>query len=280
MTFCDSHLHISKCKAFPHFSQEENYLAVSSCHSRDDFEFLGAPLAPLGSGVPPFADAHSFTALRNSGAPYPCVFASFGIHPQAVNPSYMEKDFSSDLSYLESLLKSKKIVAIGECGFDFFTTEFKSTAKEQQAVFETQLALAQKYNVSLVLHLRKSIEKIFTYSKELKKLPAVVFHSFPGTLREAESLKNHRIPAFFSFGKPVLNGKKSAIDCVKNLPLENLLFETDAPYQTLKGEVETSPGEIRRVYEKAAELRCVGMEELCQIIEENFRKAFLCHCRA
>lgn len=274
MTFCDSHLHLSKCNAFFSFSQEKKYMAVSSCHSREDFEFLGASLAPLGAGVPPFADAHSFTTLRNSGAPYPCAFASFGIHPQAVNPSYMEKDFSSDLAYLESLLETKKIVAIGECGFDFFTPDFKSTTREQEIAFESQLDLAQKYKLPLVLHLRKSIEKIFTYSRELKKVPAVIFHSFPGTLREAESLKNHGLNAFFSFGKPLLNGKKSAIDCVKNLPLKNILLETDAPYQTLKDEEFTSPQEIERVYRAASEIRGISMEELAAVIEENFTRAF------
>ncbi|QSI01812.1 TatD family deoxyribonuclease [Treponema ruminis] len=245
MTFCDSHLHLSKCNAFFSFSQEKKYMAVSSCHSKEDFDFL------TGESL-----------------------ASFGIHPQAVNSSYMEKDFSSDLAYLESLLESKKIVAIGECGFDFFTPDFKSTAREQEIAFESQLDLAQKYKLPLVLHLRKSIEKIFTYSRELKKVPAVIFHSFPGTLREAESLKNHGLNAFFSFGKPLLNGKKSAIDCVKNLPVENLLFETDAPYQTLKDEEFTSPQEIERVYRAASEIRGISMEELAAVIEENFTRAF------
>ena len=124
----------------------------------------------------------------------------------------MESDFSSMISLLESLCLSKKIIAIGECGFDFFTPDYKASAREQEIVFNEELSLAKKYNLPLVLHLRKSIEKIFTYSKELKKLPAVVFHSFPGTLREAQSLKNHGVNAYFSFGKPLLNGKKSAID--------------------------------------------------------------------
>ena len=277
MTFCDSHLHLSKCNAFFSFSQEKNYMAVSSCHSREDFEFLGrygeSVLQPSSPSGFPVLSLPSATA--GAAPSIPTALASFGIHPQAVNPSYMEKDFSSDLAYLESLCAAKKIVAIGECGFDFFTPEYKATAKEQQSVFEAQLALAQKYGLPLVLHLRKSIEKIFTYSRELKKVPAVIFHSFPGTLREAESLKKHGLNAFFSFGKPLLNGKKSAIDCVKNLPVENLLFETDAPYQTLKGETETFPEEIKRVYEKAAEIRAISMEELSILIEKNFSRAFL-----
>ncbi|MBQ7538232.1 MAG: TatD family hydrolase [Treponema sp.] len=201
-------------------------------------------------------------------------YASYGIHPQIVTPSYLKNDFPMDLSYLESLLSEKKIIAIGECGFDFFTPEFKATATEQEIVFKEQLRLAQKYGVPLLLHLRKSIEKIFSYSGELKKLPSVIFHSFPGTFREADSLKKHGINAFFSFGKPILNGKKSTIECVEKLPLQNLLFETDAPYQTLKGEKETLPGDIKKVYQRACELRKISLEEMDESILENFMRAY------
>ena len=202
------------------------------------------------------------------------VFASYGIHPQS--PALRDKTFiEKELSFIENLLAEKKIIAIGECGFDFFTQEFKSTAPEQEIVFNEQLFLAQKYNVPMVLHLRKSIEKIFTYSRELKKLPAVIFHSFPGTLREAKSLQNHGINAFFSFGKPILNGKKASIDCVQNLPIQNILFETDAPYQTLKDEKETLPSDIKKVYQRACELRKIGLEKLTESVFKNFTKAYL-----
>ena len=271
MTFCDSHLHLSQCSDFPHFPQGEQHLCVSSCHTKDDFAFLGRSLPCGRSG---FSGLSLPTATASAAPTIPNAFASYGIHPQAVTPAFMESRFSSELAFLENLLASKQIVAIGECGFDFFTPEYKSTAKEQEIVFEAQLALALRFNIPLVLHLRKSIEKIFSYSKELKKLPAAIFHSFPGTLREALSLKNHGLNAFFSFGKPILNGKKSAIDCVSHLPFETLLLETDAPYQTLKGERETFPHEIKRVYEKAAELRNIPLEELSVHIFQNFCRSF------
>ena len=282
--YCDAHIHLSHSKK-PEFSVGEQYFCVSSCHSQEEFEFLsGASLTralplscafPFGSGVPPLGSPRSSASLPTGSATatYPCAFISYGIHPQS--PSLKETSFvKRELEYLESLLASKKIVAVGECGFDFFTQEFKATAREQENVFEAQLALAQKYNVPLVLHLRKAIEKIFSYSRALKDVRAVIFHSFPGTLREAKSLRNHGINAFFSFGKPVLNGKKSAIDCLSNLPSENLLLETDAPYQTLKGEQETFPSEIKRVYEMACQLRKCPAGELSSIIYENFCRAF------
>ncbi|MBQ9205913.1 MAG: TatD family hydrolase [Treponema sp.] len=243
--FCDSHVHLFH-SATPVFLPDESYVCVSSCHSKEEFEAVGH------------------------------YHASFGIHPQVVNSQYLKTDFQSDRDYLESLLAAKKILAIGECGFDFFTPEFKSTAREQEFVFEQQLFLAQKYQIPLVLHIRKAVEKIFSYSRELKKVPSVIFHSFPGTYREATSIQNHGIHAFFSFGKPLLNGKKSAIDCAKNLPIESLLLETDAPYQTLKGEHETKPEEIKRVYESVCELRKIKIDELSESIFKNFKKAYRC----
>lgn len=276
--YCDAHMHLSHSKE-PDFAGEEQYLCLSSCHSKEEFESLGRYLPSGRSGYPHFRySLHSSASLRNAsgGATIPTanvkglVFATYGIHPQS--PSIRDKSFiEEELAFLENLLAAKKIIAIGECGFDFFTPEFKSTAAEQEIVFNEQLFLAQKYNLPLVLHLRKAIEKIFTYSRELKKLPAVIFHSFPGTLREAQSLTNHGINAFFSFGKPILNGKKSAIECVQNLPLENLLLETDAPYQTLKGEKETFPSDIKKVYQKASELRGLSLQELSEAIYVNFQ---------
>ena len=311
--YCDAHLHLSHSK--PPVFEDGQYFCVSSCHSKEDLDFFkGASLTSFGSGVPPFANAHSYAPdgrFGTKGATYPCAFeqtseefprrnhrfwrdslktclasfaplgcslpcafVSFGIHPQIVTSSYLKNSFAHDLSLLESLCAENKIVAIGECGFDFFTPEYKSTAVEQEIVFRSQLELAQKYNLPLVLHLRKSIEKIFSFSRSLAKLPSVIFHSFPGTFREAESLKNHGINAFFSFGKPILNGKKSAIDCVKNLPIQNLLLETDAPYQTLKNEIETFPSDIKKVYQTACKIRQISEDEICPKIQENFFHAF------
>ena len=79
-----------------------------------------------------------------------------------------------------------------------------------------------------------------------------------------------------------MNGAKKAISCVRSLPLERLLFETDAPYQTLKGERATSPSEIALVYQTAFELRTVGapfearpsFADFAAVIEKNFSAAF------
>ena len=151
--------------------------------------------------------------------------------------------------------KYDKIFAIGECGFDLFTDEYKSTFAEQKEIWNAQLELAIKYDKPIIVHCRKGMCHIFESIEQLKKLRAVIFHSFSGSVTEAVSLRKKGVNAFFSFGKPILNGNKNAMDCVKNLPLEWLLLETDSPYQTLKGEVFTSPTDILKVYTQFVKLR-------------------------
>lgn len=223
---CDSHLHLSDfCDGEVEFINNPNYFCISSCHTENDFQKTEKLKAESKSNI----------------------LISFGIHPQ--------KPEKSLISFLEKLLQNNKLNAVGECGFDFFTDEFKSNQKEQTEVFNIQMEFSQKYNVPLVIHGRKCVEQFFKNSITLKKCPSVIFHSFMGTASEAFSLLNHGINAAFSFSKQLSNGNKKAIECVKNLPADRLLFETDAPYQTLKNEKITAPQQILSVYEAAYNLR-------------------------
>lgn len=179
------------------------------------------------------------------------IFKAYGIHPKDAAAINIE----NEIEYLDQLLQEKKICAVGECGFDFYDDKMKAEEEKQNRVFLMQIELAKKYNCPLVIHCRKANERLFVLSDDLKKVPAVLFHSFMGNSVEAKSLLNRGINGFFSFGKQMMNGNKKVIDCVKNLPLENLLFETDAPYQFLKGEKYTRPEEISKIYRAGFLLR-------------------------
>lgn len=278
MVFCDAHAHLSDCTGFSGFPAGDSYFCVSSCHSEADVEsvvrMFGRPGPRCGlSGVPHFADAHSSALLRNcsAGAPYPdaaYVVQSFGIHPMHLSAR------NSQLAVLECLLQSRSIHAVGECGFDFFTPELRRTQAAQEAVFSAQLELAEAYGIPVVLHLRKSLAELFLYSRQLSRIPSVVFHSFPGTVQDAVSLLRRGINAYFSFGTPLIKGKKSAVGCVQSLPASRILLETDAPYQALNGETETSPGDIRSVYACACRIRGCGQEEFSVQVAANFAAAY------
>ena len=216
-TLFDAHFHYAVCKELGICDLPENWQGISCAHSQPEFELQRA--APA------------------------CVIQSYGMHPQnAANENIKE---SAD--FLENLLIKNLITFVGEAGFDYFTQEFRDAAALQEEIFNIQLELALSYNVPLVIHCRKTNHKLFEYSKQLKKLPEVLFHSFMGPPVEAQSLLNRGINGYFSFGKQLLNGNKKAIACVRELPAERILAETDAPFQYLKGEKYTNPEDIIKV---------------------------------
>ena len=203
-------------------------------------------------------------------------FCSFGIHPQQVT----NESFSVQIDFLQNLILNKQIDAIGEIGFDFFSDDFKQFAFQQEEIFNIQLEMAIKNQLPIVVHCRKANEKLFEYKKQFKKVPAVLFHSFMGTPIEAKSLIKNDINCFFSFGKQIFNNNKKVIQCVKELPIENLLLETDAPYQFLKNETQTFRDEIIKVYKGAFALRLENQnskedfDEFCEKILQNAKNCF------
>lgn len=252
--YCDAHFHYALLKDSLYESDFQiKWNALSCAHSIEEWKIQSS--APL------------------------CVKKAFGLHPQECS----DKDFNlkKNADFLESLLAEGKrlsfsegeasvIAAIGEAGFDYFTPEFKEKSLLQEEMWNIQLDLAESYGLPLVIHCRKANEKLFEYAGRLKKIPALLFHSFMGSSVEASSLIRRGLNCFFSFGKQMKNGNKKVIDCVKNLPLENLLLETDAPFQFLKGESFTGAEEIALVYKAAAEIRQIGEGELCADLKKNY----------
>ncbi len=226
------------------------------CHCPPlDFEFW--------SGIATFCTKDEWISFHQFHQKSEKMLKSFGVHPQFFL-KYGQKDAEATLDFLRFLLEKDDIFAIGEIGFDFFTKEFKSTRTTQEDFWKRQLSLALQFEKPVILHVRKAMEMIFLNASTLKKLPAVVFHSFSGSKNDAKSILKHGVNAFFSFGKhQILNKKKASVDFLKHwndFP-NRILFETDAPYQTLKGETKTDPKEIKKVYEEASIIAGKDLEE-------------------
>ena len=282
MIFCDAHFHLIPSEEALGTRSLPRGLGVTAAHSPEEFLAQEARVKELNASAIP-APGNDNSSARLSPCAQTCsprVLQSFGLHPQA--PFSDERDFALRLEFLEGLLQERRIAAIGECGLDFFTQEFSANRAAQEKVFAAQLDLAARHKVPAIVHARKAMQEIFESAAALKKVPAVVFHSFAGTLMDARSLLSKGVNAYFSFGKPLMNGAKKAILCVRALPLDRLLFETDAPYQTLKGEKATSPAEIADVYQAAFEIRAAGRPfearpsfiDFSAEIEKNFRAVF------
>lgn len=268
MLYCDAHFHACCCPElagaggsapaaaengpFRDSFRDENtlsdgadrFFAASCAHDREEFERQEQLVQASGGHILPL----------------------FGMHPQL--------PLLENADYMEGLLRDRRIIGIGETGFDLFTPEFRAKLQAQEEAWQTSLALAARYQVPVVVHDRKALDFIFRDAGRLRGLPAVIFHSFAFGPREARSILQHGIHAYFSFAKQILNGNKKSRACVKDLPLDCLLLETDAPYQTLRGEERTSPFEIRRVYAEAALIRDMPQDELAAPLQENFTAAF------
>ena len=248
--YFDAHFHYSVCVKSNCFVDSDSFSGCSCFHSQEEWELWEQTKDNIVSSIKP----------------------AFGLHPQSAGYINVQKN----TEFLEKLLQEKKIAAIGEAGFDYFSQEFIQFEKLQEEMWNIQLELAEKYNVPVVIHCRKANHKLFEYSKKIKKLPGVLFHSFMGTPVEALSLLKRGINGYFSFGKQLLNNNKKVILCVKELPLNVLLCETDAPFQYLKGETCTFNTEIQKVYDEAFSLRSDGMDFplFVQAMNENYSGLF------
>ncbi|MCR5289496.1 MAG: TatD family hydrolase [Treponema sp.] len=257
--FCDAHFHIvpsqAACPSFiddlHHEFAAESYCACTCAHDTQEFE----------------QQKKLARAMQNMSL---SIKQSFGIHPQM--------PLLDNVTFLDMLLQQNCIDAIGEMGFDLYTSEFKMHLEEQKKAWHIQLELALHYRKPIIVHCRKGLDYLFADKKQLKKVPAVLFHSFPAGPREALSLLQQGINGYFSFGKQILNGNKKAIACVTALPEQRLLLETDAPYQTLKNESATHPTEIATMYNMAYVLRSLATDEMRhafrQTLQNNFTLLF------
>jgi TatD DNase family protein len=195
------------------------------------------------------------------------VLLSFGVHPQM--PAAAMPDA---FALFERLADEQKIDAVGECGFDLYDSRFRETEQIQEQLFKAQLAVACEKQLPVIIHARRAIHKLFPHTRALKKVPAVIFHSWAGTVADGEALLKRGINAFFSFGNTVFLNHKWTVRSASALPVERLLSETDAPYQGRRGCSSSCWHDLPLIIAEIGRLRTD--QAVQSRIEKNFYKAF------
>lgn len=242
----DAHLHLSKIDADSiNYVVENDICVIGSCHRIEEVEFAKVLRAQKS---------------EKTGK----IYISAGVHPFDLD--------EKELQMVEKLSEEKEIDVIGEIGLDKFSQKEKDSFEKQRLFLEKQLEIAIEHKLPVILHIRKAMNELFEYEKLLKEVPSVVFHSYSGSLNEAEHILEKRINAFFSFGTTLGNGHKKAIEVVKELPLENLLTETDAPYQPFKGSSVTKVEDIERVVDDFAQIKDVESCQVEKVVYNNLRR--------
>jgi TatD DNase family protein len=260
----DAHCHPRDLLDFENRAEEERRetgtAAAASAWNREQFEYQEGLAKKAGEdGAPP-------------------LFRCFALHPQLS----AEKNFSLSRGFelLYSLAAEARLDAVGETGFDLYDEKFKTAESIQDDMFICHLETALRWDLPVILHLRKAMHKIFPFIKQLKKLPAVVFHSWPGTRGEAEAVLKKGIDAYFSFGTAVLKNHREAIASAGILPADRILLETDAPYQPLRGKKYSTWRDLSQICLCIASLRkdtgspCANPEELEEQTAKNFFRVF------
>lgn len=250
--YADAHIHLRDLAR-----REGSFDSLGSCVSLPE-----NGLMCVNSCVPDeFAEQESYVR--------PCrdrTILSFGVHPQNPDPALFP--------FLEKVAREGMIGAIGECGFDLFDESMRSRFDSQKEVWALQLNLARELSLPLVIHNRKAMHLFFGEARRLARLPAVIFHGWNGSAREAESFLSKGVNAFFSIGKGLLRGQKTIIESASCLPLERILSETDAPWMALKGEPFSRSCDIKAVADAIISLRREGAGTIIQALEKNFRAAY------
>ncbi len=193
---------------------------------------------------------------------YENIFAAIGLHPTD------SREFFKKENYLE-LAKSKKVVAIGEIGLDYYRMP-KGTG--QKELLLKQLDLAKELNLPVIFHCRKAhndlLEILDNYDYDLKG----VVHSFTGKWREAKRY----LEKGFYLGFNGIIFKLNLDSIIKRAPLEKMLVETDCPYLT-PPEAKTKRNEpifVKYVIKRIAEIKNISYEEVAKVTFENAKNLF------
>lgn len=251
MTFTDTHCHI----------HEESY--AESERALKDAHGAGIErLICVGTDEKTSAEAVQFAAKHDN------VWASVGLHPHDATSGIAAVD---ELEHVIKTAPKGKIVAIGECGLDYF---YDNSPREQQIeMLHAQLKLAKKYDLPVIFHVREAFDDFWPIFEQYDGLRGVL-HSFTDNTTNLEKAVIHSL---YVGVNGISTFARDRQEVYAAIPLNNLLLETDAPFLTPvphRGTVN-EPAFITHIAQHIANLQSINLEELSRATERNATTLFL-----
>jgi len=227
------------------------------------------------------------------------VYAIIGLHPIHTDKSHHDeqelgeggKEFTSrgeifDKNVYRELLKDPKVVAIGECGLDYFHLEGELIEKQKKAFIE-QIELANEVGKPLMIHVRNNYEDnsknayvdILEILKKYAKVKGIV-HFFEGSLENAKDFTEFGFLISFT-GAITYPPRKNGRNCnyqeiIKNIPLDMILTDTDSPYMApvpYRGK-RNEPSYVKEIVKRIAIIKNLSEEEVADAILSNAKRIF------
>lgn len=251
-----------------------NLIDTHSHIDMKDFEDLDAVISNAKTfGVEkiiiPSVNRDSFERVIEISNKYDEVYCALGIHPTEAQKAE-DKDFNKILE----LASDRKVVAIGECGLDYYWD--KSFVNEQKEIFAKQLTIAKQLKKAIIVHDREAHKDTYDIiCGNIKDEIPVVMHCFSGSLEFAKECVKKGF--YIALGGVVtFKNAKKAHEIAKEIPLEYLLLETDAPYLTpepYRGK-RNEPAYVKFVAETIAQIREISFDEVAQATTKNAKNVF------
>lgn len=197
------------------------------------------------------------------------LYASIGIHPHEAQHFVGN---TGQLDRFAALATDEKVVAVGECGLDFFYTH--SPKEAQVAILEYQLDLARKHDLPVIFHVREAFDDFWPILANFKGIRGVL-HSFTDNQANMEKALTNGLYIGVN-GIATFAKNEDQLGVYKAIPKENLLLETDAPFLTpvpFRGTI-CEPKHVVLTAEFLADLRGETVLDISQATTQNARKLF------
>lgn len=254
MKFTDTHCHFD----FPPFTGDE------------EASLQRAAQAGVEKIIVPAVDATRFAAVLALAHQHTPLYAALGLHPIAI-----EQHSDAALEQLKQQVQQRpaKLVAIGEIGLDLYMDN--PQFDRQQHFLDAQLRLARDYDLPVILHSRRTHDKLAQHLRRIEVPRCGVVHGFAGSLQQAQTF----IAAGYAIGVggTITYPRASKTrNTIAQLPLTSLLLETDAPDMPLNGfqGEPNRPERVANVWRTLCELREEPPEEIAATIAATSERLF------
>ena len=206
-------------------------------------------------------DMENGIRLRNDNAGFKL---AIGIHPQGIE--HYDDDW---LNNFDKYIKYSNPDMIGEIGLDY--QSHRHTRDLQKQHFHAQLALASEYHLPVDIHCRNGSQDTYDI---LRQYPVKgIIHSYSGSVEMAQLFM--KLGYYISFGASILfENARRPKEVLASIPLNRLLLETDAPYQSPIRNHVHEPADVVAIYREASLLQNVSLKHLSDILQENFSNVF------
>lgn len=217
----------------------------------------------------PGIDSEVIDDMLQLEAQYPGeFFPMMGLHPCSVKENYL-----GELETIEKYLSQRKFAAVGEIGLDFY---WDTTFKEQQFdAFNKQMELALQYQSPIVIHTRNAMKETIEAVKPFAaKGLAGIFHCFGDSNEVAKQIIE--LGFYLGIGGVLTYKNANLGETLKDIPLERMVLETDAPYLApvpFRGKRNES-SYLTFIAEKLAAVKNVSVAEIAEITSANAEKIF------